>query len=100
MRKEVVEWLQVAGWRQSAECSSSAVRAGVSWNLQMMRVPAGRETRRGTDALAGCLASLLRCDGRSGGCAAFTLRKRPRGNLGSLRLVVKTGLRVRRDVAR
>lgn len=65
MRKEVVEWLQVAGWRQSAECSSSAVRAGVSWNLQMMRVPAGRETRRGTDALAGCLASLLRCDGRS-----------------------------------
>lgn len=61
MRKEVVEWLQVAGWRQSAECSSSTVRAGVSWNLQMMRVPAGRETRRGTDALPGCLASLVRC---------------------------------------
>lgn len=39
----------------------------------------------------------LRCGGRSGGCAALTLRKRPRENLGSLRLV-KTSLRVRRTL--
>ena len=93
MRKEVVEWLQVAGWLET-ECRVQAVRAGVSWNLQMMRVPAGRETREGTD----CLSRFsVMADGRSGGCAALTLRKRPRENLGSLRLV-KTSLRVRRTL--
>jgi hypothetical protein len=95
MRKEVVEWLQVAGWLET-ECRVQAVRAGVSWNLQMMRVPAGRETREGTD----CLSRFsVMADGRSGGCAALE-EESPRENLGWLPgcRLVKTGLRVRRTL--